>query len=413
MRIALLALLLCTLIGSAPAEGLEGKVMCGYQGWFRVPADGSNNGWFHYSPGKTFEPGSCNIDLWPDVRELPASERFPTGFKFADGSTAEVYSAVRPAVINLHFKWMKDYGIDGIFLQRFATTTRDERFRKPMDAVMEGCRNAAKEYGRSWVLMYDMSGLKPGSADVVIADWKRVNEQSKLDSKEANPNYLRHRGKPLVALWGIGFSDRVPMLEDWRKMIDFFKKDATPGGCSLMLGAPTYWRTLNRDAITDPALLTLLADADVLSPWMVGRYNSPAGAASHVTKTMVPDIAWCHEHKIDYLPVAFPGFSWHNMMEGRGKAQPVNATPRLGGKFLWSQFYEAHKAGAKMHYVAMFDEMDEGTAIFKVRQDPPVGQNLFVSEPDVPGDQYLWLTGQAGRMARGELVPQSDAMPAR
>src|SRR5436190_8855633 len=108
MRIALLFLLLVSVY--AKADGLEGKVMCGYQGWFRVPDDGSNNGWFHYGGGRSFEPGKCNIDLWPDVRELPAEDRFATPFKFADGSTAEVFSSVRPATVALHFKWLKEYG---------------------------------------------------------------------------------------------------------------------------------------------------------------------------------------------------------------------------------------------------------------------------------------------------------------
>ena len=78
MRIARLLIVFLTLTVFANGEGLEGKVMCGYQGWFRVPDDGSENGWHHYAPGRTFEPGKCNIDLWPDVRELPAADRFPT-----------------------------------------------------------------------------------------------------------------------------------------------------------------------------------------------------------------------------------------------------------------------------------------------------------------------------------------------
>ena len=53
-----------------------------------------------------------------------------------------------------------------------------------------------------------------------------------------------------------------------------------------------------------------------------------------------PDLAWCRSSGLDYLPVVFPGFSWHNLMAGRGKDAPLDAIPRLGGRFLWSQFVE-------------------------------------------------------------------------
>src|SRR5260370_42030138 len=49
---------------------LTGKIMCGYQGWFTAPGDGSGRGWRHYPARGQFKPGSCGIDLWPDVGEL-------------------------------------------------------------------------------------------------------------------------------------------------------------------------------------------------------------------------------------------------------------------------------------------------------------------------------------------------------
>ena len=62
---------------------LTGKVMCGYQGWF-TPRATARKGWAHYQRGQ-FEPGSCKIDLWPDVSELGEDEKFATPFKHADG----------------------------------------------------------------------------------------------------------------------------------------------------------------------------------------------------------------------------------------------------------------------------------------------------------------------------------------
>ncbi len=120
------------------------------------------------------------------------------------------------------------------------------------------------------------------------------------------------------------------------------------------------------------------------------------------------DVAWCEERGLDYMPVAFPGFSWHNMRP----AAPLDQIPRRGGQFLWTQLKAAKQVGARMAYVAMFDEMDEGTAIFKCTNDPPRGESKFVADKELPSDHYLWLTGEAAKMFREECQV-TDAMPTR
>jgi hypothetical protein len=50
----------------------------------------------------------------------------------------------------------------------------------------------------------------------------------------------------------------------------------------------------------------------------------------------------------------------------------VGSIPRLSGRFYWQQISTAINAGATMLYVALFDEVNEGTAIFKCCDNPPV-----------------------------------------
>jgi hypothetical protein len=124
------------------------------------------------------------------------------------------------------------------------------------------------------------------------------------------------------------------------------------------------------------------------------------------------DLAWCDERHLEYAPCVYPGFSWHNLSKTEfGGVHPLDQIPRQQGKFYWDQISTAMASGAKMLYVAMFDEMDEGTAIFKCASQVPAGAS-FVSYGKVPSDHYLWLTGQAGKMLRGE-IPFSKRMPAR
>ena len=51
----------------------------------------------------------------------------------------------------------------------------------------------------------------------------------------------------------------------------------------------------------------------------------------------------------------------------------------------------------------MFDEIDEGTAIFKCTSDPPTGASKFQTYEGLPPDHYLRLTGEGRRLLRGEL----------
>ncbi len=70
----------------------------------------------------------------------------------------------------------------------------------------------------------------------------------------------------------------------------------------------------------------------------------------------------------------------------------MNAIPREQGRFLWLQALEAVRAGSSAIYVAMFDEVDEATAIFKGSNNPPVGESNFITYEGLQPDHYLWLT---------------------
>jgi len=384
---------------------LTGKVMCGYQGWFAAEGDGSGRGWRHYPHRGQFQPGSCSIDLWPDVTELEVDERYPTPFRHADGQVAHVFSSTNRKTVLRHFRWMNAYGIDGVFVQRFGVETVEPRDLRHCNTVLAHCREGANLQGRCYAVMYDLSSLPEGGTQIVIDDWKLLVEKMQIGKHEKDLAYLHHDGKPVVAVWGIGFNDgRKYTLAECERLIDFLKNDAKYGGFTVMIGVPTGWRTLDADSVVDPMLHRVLAQADIISPWTVGRYASLKQIEEHAQRRWKPDLDWCRERKKRYLPVVFPGFSWRNSHPNAR----FDEIPRLSGNFLWRQFVEAKRAGASMVYVAMFDEMDEGTAIFKCANDVPVGTSRFVTFDGLPSDHYLWLTGVGRRLILGGIQPTTE-----
>lgn len=383
----------------------KGLIMAGYQGWFGAPRDG-----VLYPDEK-----QIRIDMWPDVSEYEIT--YPTGLKLVDGATARFFSSRDKSTTNLHFKWMKEYGLDGVFMQRFFGAARPGGER---NAVLINAFEAASEYGRAVAVMYDLSGMRGSGEDCsrLIDDWKYLVDSLKVTNQKGAKTYLHHNGKPLVAIWGVGFPDRPYNIRNigLERLIDFLKNDPEYGGCSVMLGVPTFWRALEADCLPDPYLHEIIKTVDIVLPWMVQRFTPLLhNDMDRYRDVILEDIKWCKAAGIDYVPCVTPGFSWHNLsrFEFPDDVKPVESIPRQGGRFYWQQLSTAINAGASMIYVAMFDEVNEGTAIFKVSPNPPVSEVAkFVKLNGEPSDHYLWLTGEASKMLKRKK-PLSFKMPER
>jgi hypothetical protein len=128
---------------------------------------------------------------------------------------------------------MAEHGVDGAFLQRFLGQCDLERgtrgVRQIRDEVGDRVREAAEKEGRVFAIMYafddfwlllvfllslirffdryDISGVDPDRIlNIIERDWSHlVRDQHILDS----PNYLREKGKVIVALWGTFFFSSI------------------------------------------------------------------------------------------------------------------------------------------------------------------------------------------------------------
>jgi hypothetical protein len=85
---------------------------------------------------------------------------------------------------------------------------------------------------------------------------------------------------------------------------------------------------------------------------------------------------------------------------------------------LWRQAYNARAAGANVLKIAMFDEVNEGTAMFKLaphRSDAPQQGFWLTLDADgynLPSDWYMRLAGEITRIFHGE-APNTPSLPAQ
>jgi len=346
--------------------------MCGYQGWFRCPDDTAKMGWIHWSrDSRRIAPGLLTFEMWPDMADYSATERYPApGFTYPGGRQAELFSSDSAPTVLRHFEWMRDYGIDGAWLQHFLVdlpggpqpSRCSSRLR-----VLNHVRAAALKTGRVWALSYDIADMPVERIfDVLTSDWKKMVDEKVVE----DPRYLHQGGHPAVQIWDFYFgNEHDPMnAELANRLIDFF---ASPGRYSAFLvgGGDWNWRRN-----LDPAWQKFYRRFGAYCPWNIGNYVPDQSKVKHAaTSYWAEDQRECERLGMLWIPGVYPGFSWDNLQR---QSPGTSLISRRGGRFLWEQFFELSRLGVDTVYVAMFDEVDEGTAIFKVTSSPPPARAL-------------------------------------
>jgi len=185
-----------------------------------------------------------------------------------------------------------------------------------------------------------------------------------------------------------GFTEHPPdNVAQGLEIIKYFKSEAD---VYLVGGVPFYWLTGDRDS--KPGFLPVYQAFDAVSPWAVGRYSDTNGYDNLYASIVTKDKAFTDNAKIGYAPVIFPGFSWANLMKNPAI---INQIPRAGGNFFNHQGDKLLGLKPSWIYIAMFDEVNEGTAMFKVvslKSQTPENANFTYQSYDgttLPSDAYL------------------------
>ncbi len=410
----LVLILLCLLslkpaAQTVDASSIVGKVICGYQAWFNCYGDGSPvESWRHWNPGVYMSnevkprPGNVTFEIYPDILGYSDDQLYQTGLgPLGDGRPAKLFSSYKTKTINQHFAWMQQHGIDGVALQRFYAGLDDLVFKYSRDTIHVRVKEAAETYGRVFYIGYDFSGMPVSKYEALKADWKdNLAGSQKLTASSA---YVHQDGKPVVGLWGLGFTHIAGTAAECIELINWFKDQ----GCYVIGGTPTHWRKGINDS--KPGFESVYEAYDMITPWTVGRYSLPEEVDYFMDSLLIPDLDWCDARGIDYQPVIFPGFGWSNWNGGS-----PNAFPRREGSFLWQQAYNVRSLNIPSAYIAMFDEYDEGTAIAPAADSylsVPTDQYFLTYSADgtyIAPDFYMRLAGEITKMIKKEIPLSSQ-----
>ena len=392
----------------APVTGSDysefmGKSVAGYQAWFATGDQSS--GWVHWYNSRPPAKGRVNFEIYPDVTEYNDSDLAQTALaNLGNEEPSELFNSANTSVIEKHFEWMKEYGIDGVALQRFINGIGTV-INNSQNAIPVKVMKAAEATHRIFYICYDISstGLENSWADIIKFDWVYNIEQNYQLTQ--SPLYAKVGDKPVVQIWGTGFTDNHPGTEaETIDLINFLKSR----GCYVIGGVPTYWRDQTNDS--KPNFINAYNAYDMLSPWMVGRFQNNSGANGFISR-MKDDKSYCAARNIDYMPVIYPGFAWSQWNNG-----DVNFAPRNAGDFMWNQAVNIKNLGVSNMYFAMFDEYDEGTAIMKAATDwsmIPTDQYFLTMSADgywVSSDFQLRVAGAAIEMLKGTR-PVTSTVP--
>ena len=398
---------------------LDNQIICGYQGWFGFPGDGAPiKRWRHWFRVNVTAPAYENVtvDMYPTTDEYDVSDMRESGVSMRDGSYAKFFSSARPNVVLKHFEWMATYGISGVFHHRFMQDS-GTLLHVTRTMVLRNVRSAAEATGRVFAVSYDIAGNGNDVIERLKTDWMMLVDVEGITNSS---QYIRQNGLPVLHIFGIGFAHiMVDDTTGMQNLINWLKSEAAGRYRVFVLGGvPGKWRGGTGDSRPEPAWKNIYNSLDGIQPWHVGRWTNSDEFDVYYSLFIQDDAKYCKDNNILYMPTMWPGFSWHNVKSQTVPRPAINSVPRSGGNFMWKQ---AHKYVANNNintiWCAQFDEVDEGTAIFKVTARTidlplPVGGWLALDADgdSYPSDWYLRLTGEAQLMLEG-MRPLTSTLP--
>ena len=91
------------------------------------------------------------FELYPDVREYRSRDLYRTQLgNLRNGAPAKLFASNRVAVVDTHFRWMREYGIDGVALQRFLRGVQKREEKLWRNDVALKVRSASERFGRAF-----------------------------------------------------------------------------------------------------------------------------------------------------------------------------------------------------------------------------------------------------------------------
>lgn len=431
----------------------------GYQCWHFAKGDGRidhpdirDDPWVHWFDDDnegSFE--QVHGDFWPDFSDYEAAgvPLYDTQMRYPNGEPVKVYSCWDYETVDLHIKWVAEYGLKGVFFQRQALNINNSRSRALFDRVALHVWRACEKYNVKFAMMPCNNYIEmPGDDTVakrelvkenIINDWKYIVDELRVPGRPGyrmidSPMYAYQKNRqgiprPVMGLWGLGWDNRPMTPGDAREIISAFHNDDEYS--AYVMGGLTHdWRSDPKSA----EWLELYKELDMVSPW---RVIFAIKTSDDVRSTMREDLEYCYDNGLDYNPVISAGASTRHKL---GEVEKRNWKPRYTGQHMWNQALELERGWGALEqsrglapgslprflYLAMLDEIDEGTALYKQAESQgnlPVNDtndqtlNLVALDEDgttVSADFYLRLSKATQDLLFGSMAPTQDVpIPAR
>jgi hypothetical protein len=375
-------------------------VTAAYQGWFSAGEPNPPEGvaWEHWSNNNQIPSPSANnlaMATWPDMRPYQtllgdAPMQYQTGYgPLGNGLPATLFTSYNKDVVDIHMKWLGQYGIHTVAIGRFNPTGQTSA-----TITAENVLATAPKYGVKFFISYDVTGWTNYPTELPD-DWTNVIiGQLQMTSSSS---YARQNGKPVVEVW---IANQTATSQQAINLINWLHAQ----GLYVILGTGREW-------LNDPAeWLQVYNTADMIQPWMVAVIGTPADSDNFVA-TWKADLAYTTAHGIDFQVDILPGSD---------SAVPPQ---RLHGDFMWEQFANAVATGVKSVFVTMYDEFGEGNQIMPTAEDASMLPSGVTAALDSDGthcsaDYYMRLTGDGARMLAGQIPltytrPTQPVVPVR